>query len=141
MQSTIILNGHLHHQPQFHFCTTKGPFNYDKRIRVVERELAKRGRIFGQATMILMHMAYRQKWHNPSMILKKSEGIIERSLQSRLFFNAESATHWNESVRKIELRQNFHELRQIFLQFCQNFAIFTEKNGIWAKITQLDHFS
>ena len=44
------------------------------------------------------------------------------------FFKVESATHWHESVRKIELWQNFLELGQIFLEFCQNLAIFTKKS-------------
>ena len=47
------------------------------------------------------------------------------SLAQAYFINAESATYWHESVRKIELWQNFLELGQIFLGFCQNLAIVT----------------
>ena len=48
------------------------------------------------------------------------------------FFNAESATHWYETVRKIECQQNFFELGLIFL-FLSNFGNFHLKKWILGK--------
>ena len=48
------------------------------------------------------------------------------------FCNAESATHWYETVRKIECQQNFFELGLIFL-FLSNFGNFHLKKWILGK--------
>ena len=63
---------------------------------------------------------------------KSIRNMVDAS-STGFFFNAEYATNWNESVSKIELWLNVLELGQIFLEFCQNLAIFTGRNRILGK--------